>query len=956
MRTFNTPFTTEKNKRADGPQPINLLEFGFTAPLRLSDRDVTPSGGSAYSGLVKSWGFIDSDLGQMSGGSIIGAISVPDLTLTLINSQQPRVSDSFVADQPLEATTVTLYQWFGGLTSAQKEPLFVGLVTGQPEYDEYECRLTLRGIWQRYNIEIGADRIITAASYPAADPDDIGQMMSICYGQINKAPCRCVASGAVDFLLADIDATQVSIELSDASRFPTSGHVGVDGESIAYTGKTGNILTGCTRGYGDTVGTIHAKGKSVWDQDASFVYQVAGHPVNQIDDVYIDGVRVTTVVTKYSGQTGQELAGYAGQAVIFVPGRLTRQQVIDLILDTSNLTIATDLAASKNTLDVNNGLSYNAGSIAVDASGLTSSSSGMTAPSTQQVAAAALSFIDNLSPAMATATIAEAVTLANGTAVTTQPTVGTGSHAHDSAQETISWYFDQVYEGVHMFNQAFVIDKNFDTGAWRDSGWATSAATASLRKLSQESHPGPPQQFRLRMLTGNNVGSVLIQFIFGGHNISRYVGNEDLSSDWFDVTSAQNTWEEFMALEGAIYIGARDSTWGENSIMAVWVEVKFTPATNSSAATGVAINNSTTVGGNVTFNSRTVTPGTIAHNGTGGIGVGANSLSGGVTISGNPTIGGKSSVSATAQPPTTNGAVSLNGTPSLTGSRSIVGAAQLNGNSVADVVIGKLLTANVRGWQDDASGTYTGTANALIERPNHVFKHLWVSYLAAPVADFDASSSSSYFAAQGYTFSLLLDKPVQAAALFSRLALQCRSRFAMMPSGKAKLLLRQLQGPSTHAIIKEEIKADSMRIARSSIANLVNDLTIYYDPDRTRGAVSADTCQAAQRHVAGTSIARYGRHTADRTLFTFDAVRADAMVTDVLQFYLAWLKIVRRMPQFAVFLDNLEIEPGDTIDLTHPLDNMIKYPCEVLKTQHVLGDRGTVDHVIVWAIENGARE
>ena len=47
----------------------------------------------------------------------------------------------------------------------------------------------------------------------------------------------------------NIDGTQTSIELEDASYFPSTGAtLLIDAEIITYTGKSGNILTGCTRG------------------------------------------------------------------------------------------------------------------------------------------------------------------------------------------------------------------------------------------------------------------------------------------------------------------------------------------------------------------------------------------------------------------------------------------------------------------------------------------------------------------------------------------------------------------------------------------------------------------------------------------------------------------------------------------------------------------------------------
>lgn len=46
----------------------------------------------------------------------------------------------------------------------------------------------------------------------------------------------------------DLDDSETSIDLTDASRFPTSGVVLIKNEVVPYSGKTNNTLTGCTRG------------------------------------------------------------------------------------------------------------------------------------------------------------------------------------------------------------------------------------------------------------------------------------------------------------------------------------------------------------------------------------------------------------------------------------------------------------------------------------------------------------------------------------------------------------------------------------------------------------------------------------------------------------------------------------------------------------------------------------
>jgi len=52
---------------------------------------------------------------------------------------------------------------------------------------------------------------------------------------------------AVSKLSATVTSVQSTLPLTDASRFPTNGIVYVDNELISYSGKSGNVLTNCTR-------------------------------------------------------------------------------------------------------------------------------------------------------------------------------------------------------------------------------------------------------------------------------------------------------------------------------------------------------------------------------------------------------------------------------------------------------------------------------------------------------------------------------------------------------------------------------------------------------------------------------------------------------------------------------------------------------------------------------------
>jgi len=331
MRSYNANFITEKNKRSDGPAPVNLITFDFSTPVNISDRDVTPGGGDAHSGLVKDWGFIDSDIMQTSAVGVLGALEIPDLQLIIINSESPRFSDNFTTEDPPENVTVTVYQWFDGLLDTEKELIFKGTIFGQPDYNEYLCSLTIRGIFEKYNKRIGEDLVITTSDYPDADPDDIGKMLCIGHGSLENVPFRAVDAGARTTLMEDITEASATLKFSDSSAFLASGTIQIDIEQITYTGNANNQLTGCSRGQNGTTATEHDAGAYIAEIQTNYYY-LFGCPVKSIDTVYVAGIRQAGNYTAYTGQTGDECPGYPGKAAIvfnMLP-IITRQVNVDV--------------------------------------------------------------------------------------------------------------------------------------------------------------------------------------------------------------------------------------------------------------------------------------------------------------------------------------------------------------------------------------------------------------------------------------------------------------------------------------------------------------------------------------------------------------------------------------------------------------------------------------------------
>lgn len=62
----------------------------------------------------------------------------------------------------------------------------------------------------------------------------------------------------------ELTASDTTITVTDASGLPSSGSIMIEDEEIAYAGKTGNDLTGCTRAQGGTTAHAHDLGQNVY--------------------------------------------------------------------------------------------------------------------------------------------------------------------------------------------------------------------------------------------------------------------------------------------------------------------------------------------------------------------------------------------------------------------------------------------------------------------------------------------------------------------------------------------------------------------------------------------------------------------------------------------------------------------------------------------------------------------
>lgn len=124
----------------------------------------------------------------------------------------------------------------------------------------------------------------SAISWPRAlepagtPPEFVGRRLPIVYGR-RWVRCVPIDVGAVSTVAAAVAATG-GLELTDASRFPSSGTttIQIGKEQLTYTGKSGNTLTGVTRGANSTTAVAHAAGEVVQEVQTTNKWAFAGHP------------------------------------------------------------------------------------------------------------------------------------------------------------------------------------------------------------------------------------------------------------------------------------------------------------------------------------------------------------------------------------------------------------------------------------------------------------------------------------------------------------------------------------------------------------------------------------------------------------------------------------------------------------------------------------------------------
>ena len=728
-----------------------------------------------YDPLIMNWGPIRCGVVDLKEYLVRGG----DLTVDIDNSTPVGGKDRFsevLKDYDWAFAVATVGLIFEGATSAGDEvEIFKGRIENPEKMNRERVSLRISDIAMSLKNN-WAHTIVDAGTYAGADPNDIGKMLPQVWGSCKRVPFMAVDAGGITTLAADLTDVATTVQATDTTTFPSSGTIQIDSEQITYTGKTATSFTGCTRGANGTDAVEHNLGATIAEIQTDYFY-IIGHAVKAIDAVYVDGVlQPASKYTAYTGQSGDEHAGYPGKACI-------KFTTLPLLIRQINVDV-------NDTIDVNDGIG-----------------------------------------------------------------VSQGSHSHAQSDVAVVWNFETATDdgGTPVYPERAA---DGDTSNFAEMSHLNDKI--KVERAFYQEFQGTPSQYRLCGKAGELNGN--LKFEFGIYTLffNSSDDNEVKKTSWHSVSGSLTTWAGFNAATGKI------TSQGTNykQICEVWVEIKYTPSTPASAATGVA----------------------------------------------------------------------------KTGEATKTGTVNLTGNSVADTVIGARVSADLDGFQDDGDGLYTGTPNALIERYDHMSKHMIIDRLGQSAFEIHAASynaAGSEYASNSFVLGVCLLEPPDPIVLFARMAFQSKS-MQFWEAGKHHLKFFSSSPSSDKEISGHRIDLGVLTLDFTLRAEIKNKLSAAYDKHWSgRDTKEMEDLKGLVTASDATSQSKYG--VLEGKILIFNFITTEAHAQAVLNWRKDELANPRLMLNFIGDISLVDLERGDVINFDLEDENKLKKAMLGLVT-HLEGD------------------
>ena len=250
---------------------------------------------------------------------------------------------------------------------------------------------------------------------------------------------------------------------------------------------------------------------------------------------------------------------------------------------------------------------------------------------------------------------------------------------------------------------------------------------------------------------------------------------------------------------------------------------------------------------------------------------------------------------------------------SLSGANLVTGTVTMSGNSTAETVIGKRISIDGQGFADDATGTYTGTANALIERPNHIRKHILIARcgLAASVIDTISDALvNDFFQTNSYVLGFPILQRPNVRSLLNRIATQAKA-LEFWDAGKHHMVPIRDTESLSKALDGNRIDLGQIWCKYTDRINIKNTLTARYDRQWSGHIDETESDRAIVTASDSASITKFGVLQGDSLSFPY--IAGETQSQDVLDWRLDDSKESRLIVEYVGGYYLKPIERGDVI-------------------------------------------
>ena len=906
MRTFTNGFASAKNKKSS--EPVNLLKISWPAigalpakTLHLSDRAVTIEGVD-WLPLVLGWGAI------ADGGEEKARVELINAPVDFGEGLQ-RFSD-LLFEYPPEAATGTLYQWFQGegLLTADQTELLTARIVDPVDFDERVCSFHLV-VDSVHHGRMRVGNTLILLDYPDAPEISVGRTKPIVIGRVEDVPGLPVRRVHTTHLTSVALPEASTLDVATTNGYPASGSVVLNDDLIHYSGIAATQFTGCTG-----IEEFHYAGDEVIESvsDHRYLFSDPSYPITSISNVKVAGELVD--------DTGYAIDPAKGEVIFSEKPR----RVVSV--DTRFLQVQFDAAASGNTAqdpllatDPNNRTSFATISQINPKLKLEQTDDMANLGQIMKVLIRVEHWAEERIPNDTLNVRVDGTlvgTLSKPSPEDVAVTVGTTDIAH-----------------IHLDDLGFPIsDPKHEHKLPRLTNYNQNPVSSMLPEginLNASNDHKFPIDFP--PIPSGNIKS--IEYLVDHESFGTWSTTLPAIRNFLDVGNASH--EIFLNTLSGLGNVYTTRVVDDANLTRVWIR---TDATTSHTLKRVS-----NVSRIITYEGDVNLPEEVETRETN---VSTAKIGGVIQHSSAPPLDSVTEKS-------TNSVVDFYDISNQVGrdwtwfkdkAIEIEYSGAQDGRKVFIVhtafeieyarrrlEITDEVTADVVGIKDDGSGTITGTPDSVIERPDHVFR--WsiqnVLGLNASIVDDSAFSQAgakfSNAISGGYRFAGVIQNKILLETLWRQWMKESRSYLFWNANGKAHLQFRPTNqsqvavGNEVKALLESMVRLDPetgagcIQFQRTPTHEGVNHIELGYQRDWVK-----DHYRKIHVESDNDTIGLFGRRERPDP-FLFDWCRDSIMAEDLAQFYLEEFKVPQTLMVCEVFLDQLELERGDFVTVSHSL-------------------------------------